>query len=430
MVPQPGLRLDLGLWAAAVAPACLDSFGWSVCFCCEPKDVVRLWGRRCVRCERSTNGHQCGLLHSRCPNHTRFFDSCADTANGLRIRCCGRLPRLAVVCAYYLGNSQASSAVSASADMNAIAVFGSVARGNADAWSDADLLLVNEDSDRLRLSARMYERLGWSTTSMRWTDLRRQVASGSLFAVHLRDEARILQDPKDRLRRLLNTVRVRSRFDTEYEASAALLSLIVEVPPHPLVLGWAYDVLAVAFRCMAVPYLAQRRAVAFDTDQILRQLREFGALRDEHAALRVSRLRVMKRVYRSGRLPEDGIVHFQRDFEYVCEIFDRNLEFRQVRTLDFLEHAHRTVQQSSDRYCAVRAAEAVLRATQALEVAEALRLGTPRWVSSPSAYGLEGLSGAERSVPPWTEDVQNLANACPAVRQIVPVPPPPARHGS
>lgn len=77
---------------------------------------------------------------------------------------------------------------------DSVLLFGSAARGDATQFSDLDVLLVRADVESAHHSAETRD-LGASclVRSLSW--LRRQAAEGTLFALHLQREGRILRDP-------------------------------------------------------------------------------------------------------------------------------------------------------------------------------------------------------------------------------------------
>lgn len=94
--------------------------------------------------------------------------------------------------------------------IEAVCLYGSVARGDADEYSDIDLLLVGSDPD-VRVS-RLLEELRAEFPQRKFglvyhhsPDLTSYFEAGSRFLVHIREEGEILYDDHGYLRRLLAT---------------------------------------------------------------------------------------------------------------------------------------------------------------------------------------------------------------------------------
>jgi|GEM_PF-1858424 Nucleotidyltransferase domain. len=101
-----------------------------------------------------------------------------------------------------------------------VLLYGSVARGDAGPESDVDLLQLVRDRtehyQRGRVSVAVYTDL----------DIQRMCKSGSLFALHLVREGRILSDPEGELASLLSSYRPPANYDAmwrEIEAASAIL---------------------------------------------------------------------------------------------------------------------------------------------------------------------------------------------------------------
>ena len=88
-------------------------------------------------------------------------------------------------------------------EREAIAIFGSAARGDNDTFSDRDLLIVSDDRTSRREIRSKCESSGWSCTTYSWSRLQHAADQGSLFVQHLKQEAMIVADPSSHLAQLL-----------------------------------------------------------------------------------------------------------------------------------------------------------------------------------------------------------------------------------
>lgn len=188
---------------------------------------------------------------------------------------------------------------------SAEAVFGSAARGDADAMSDRDILIVDDDLAVLRNRTRVLEADGWSVAPYTYMKLEALVRKGALFIQHLKLESNILVDQGGRLARVLTTFRPRVDYGAEILENTLLASLAGVVPEGPRGTLFAADVLYVTVRNFGVLSLAERGIHAYAFDAVL------GALEDERliapgGARALAALRFLKCLYRAGET-ERGI---------------------------------------------------------------------------------------------------------------------------
>ena len=186
------------------------------------------------------------------------------------------------------------------------AVFGSAARGDIDAFSDRDLLVVADSGPALRELKARYDAAGWSCTAYSWDRLQQAADQGSLFVQHLKQESKIISDPSDQLAHLLARYSPRGSYKQEFVGAASLLGNLVQQPPRcykgPM---WTLDVLSVGFRSLAVAALADNGIYAFANSDITNGLAKIGLINREEGN-RLSHLRRFKSLYRRG-VVDDGI---------------------------------------------------------------------------------------------------------------------------
>lgn len=183
--------------------------------------------------------------------------------------------------------------------MTSLAAFGSWARGDIDAFSDRDLLVVSDDAwERDRVAVRAFRR-GMDVSCYTWSGLQAAAQRGDLFVDHLARESAILHDPGDRLRETLTSFRQRSSYGRVQQDGQDLFSLLEMVPSGSAGFGWAYDVLFVAFRTVAIPRLACEGVSTYASDDVARR---FARICDLGSKLvkTIRRARRAKKLYRSG----------------------------------------------------------------------------------------------------------------------------------
>ena len=222
----------------------------------------------------------------------------------------------------------------------AIALFGSVARGDNDAFSDRDLLIVSENDSVLRDMKTRYESFNWSCTAYSWSRLQRAADQGSLFVQHLKQEAVILRDPNERLSHLFALYSPKASYKSESEGAASLIGTLMEhLPLCEVGPMWALDVLSVGFRSLAVAKLADEGIYAFSNLDLIKGLARIGVISGENGP-QISALRQFKSLYRQGTI--DKRVNWSDVFDQIRlidRLFSLQMSSRCVGTLDILELA-------------------------------------------------------------------------------------------
>ena len=223
---------------------------------------------------------------------------------------------------------------------NALAIFGSAAREDLDVFSDRDLLVVSDDETSLRESKCRYDSLGWSCAPYSWSRLQRAADYGSLFVQHLKQEAKILSDPSDRLAHLLDQYATNVTYKDEWVGAASLIGELTQhLPRCDAGSMWALDVLSVGFRSLAVANLAEHGIYAFSNSEIIDGLARIGIVRIEDKQ-QLSDLRRFKSLYRRGILntQADWSVVFGK-IRLIDTIFGLGLSPGYSRTIEVVEVA-------------------------------------------------------------------------------------------
>lgn len=179
------------------------------------------------------------------------------------------------------------------------ALFGSAARGDDDALSDRDFLIVDDDPVVLTSRMRELEATGASVASYTFAKLNALAARGALFVQHLKLESIILRDRHGRLARLLGNFTPKADYSLEIAENACLASLAGTVPNGPRGVLLAADILYVAVRNYGVLSLASRGIHAYAFDKVIASLDEQGLI-VANGSRALGALRFLKCLYRSG----------------------------------------------------------------------------------------------------------------------------------
>lgn len=185
--------------------------------------------------------------------------------------------------------------MSHSMQVDSLAIFGSVPRGDADLISDKDVLVAT-DNPKPPFAATL-ERAGYSPSVYNWDQLHSLARDGSLFLQHLKQESRIVFDRQGRLKELLTDYRPKNDYSFRIAENIALLEITAGVPNTSLAMAWAFDVLAVAIRNHAILQLAQEGQYVFSYSELIARLGHAHQLPERERQLLLD-LRSRKREYR------------------------------------------------------------------------------------------------------------------------------------
>lgn len=266
------------------------------------------------------------------------------------------------------------------------ALFGSAARGEADALSDRDILIVDNNVKRLAARSAELEKHGASVASYTFAKLAALADKGALFVQHLKLEAVVTRDEGGRLSRLLDGFRPRQDYSSEIAENTKLSALAGAVPAGSRGLLFAADILYVSVRNHGVLSLAERDVHVYAFDAVTAAL-EVEGLISPGGARALSALRFLKCLYRRGETGQGDAARLA--IETALEVLPSEHFPQQVRGLSPRELLAAGPPTDAPAYVVLRDLERHLVALEALghDVArndELLRL--QRWISNPRAY--------------------------------------------
>ena len=112
-------------------------------------------------------------------------------------------------------------------DIEALALFGSVARGDYDGSSDIDMLVLANESlspSKLHRAVRQHDAaMRFAPSVWTWSRIERRVEYGSLFLRHVHQEGEVLLDPEGRLNSVLEAASRTISIERELSAVARRL---------------------------------------------------------------------------------------------------------------------------------------------------------------------------------------------------------------
>jgi hypothetical protein len=181
------------------------------------------------------------------------------------------------------------------------AVFGSAARGDADAISDRDILIVDDDVAVLRERSRALANAGWSVASYTFAKLDALSQRGALFIQHIKLESDIAVDRDGRLAQALAAFKPHAAYNEEIRDNSLLAGLAGCTPIGPRGTLLAADILYVTVRNFGVLSLAERGIHVYAYNAIIEVLESYGLIAPGGARA-LAALRFLKCLYRAGEV--------------------------------------------------------------------------------------------------------------------------------
>jgi hypothetical protein len=192
------------------------------------------------------------------------------------------------------------------------AIFGSAARGDADAISDRDILIVDDNYETLRRRSDELKGAGFSVASYTFSKLEALAQKGALFIQHLKLESNILSDRRRRLTHILMNFSPKSSYQQEIESNKYLAALISTHPATSNGALWAADVLYVAARNFGILSLAERGIHHYSYRMIADAMADTGMVgKNGHSSL--LKLRLFKSLYRAHETVRNQTVQNEVD---------------------------------------------------------------------------------------------------------------------
>jgi len=123
-------------------------------------------------------------------------------------------------------------------------------------------------------------------------------AERSLFVQHLKLEAKILRDPNDKLKGVLERFTPYNDYTYDIEKTRKFLNLLSDVPHDQHGLGWATDIVAIVARNVGIARLANEGRYVFSWSDLADELVKVGCIEKNERHL-ISEMRFLKKQYRS-----------------------------------------------------------------------------------------------------------------------------------
>lgn len=266
------------------------------------------------------------------------------------------------------------------------ALFGSAARGDVDALSDCDVLIVDDDVKRLASRAAELQANGASVASYTFAKLAALAKIGALFVQHLKLEAVVARDDGGRLFRLLNNFVPRTDYSREIAENAELSALAGAVPAGGRGLLLAADILYVSVRNHGVLSLAERGVHLYAFDAVAAGLEEFGLIAPGGASA-LGALRFLKCLYRNGET--GGGAATRSAIQSALDVLPSEYFPRQVSGLSHRELSVVKIPAKASAYVVLRDLERRLIDLETLghDIGSDEKLARlQRWIINPRAY--------------------------------------------
>lgn len=278
-------------------------------------------------------------------------------------------------------------------NQQSIALFGSRARGDSDAFSDSDLLVISDHFiDR---EQNLFAQRGFSVSSFTWKQFEAMAADGSLFVQHVKQESIILSDADGRLQSVLGGFSPECDQRSRLSDNCAFFEVTCGTPDHIRTIGWAFDVLAVAVRNHAVLLAAQEESYIFSFASLIDWLaRKYGLSSNELALL--GALRPLKHEYRTTSQVRSADWQQLLATQTVIErIFSVGCTGAPKSLVEFSRERIDVVPSSRHWYLTLRSYEGAMRALYAMLAPESMKSFDEMevLVRKPSPYAIADIGG-------------------------------------
>ena len=263
-----------------------------------------------------------------------------------------------------------------------VATFGSYARRDNDSHSDRDVLVVFPSQQFPSLGLKQLESAGASCSTYSRPRLSRMAKDGSLFIKHLVNESHVLQDSDGFLKSLLAQFSPKLNYTDVFDDALRVFGLVEYIPQHVDGVSWAIDIVAVGFRAMAIPFLADRGMFVFGMGDICEGLVRLGRLKAGDVA-HLAILRQLKSAYR--RCGKTGCTSQQ--LAELISIVDRCFRIGVQPRFRSQEEMIAELEQNSPNewYRGLRLLEATLLTFSSIDDARIIPI--QKMIRSPQAYG-------------------------------------------
>ena len=185
--------------------------------------------------------------------------------------------------------------------------FGSRMRGDYDASSDRDLLIIGDRWPQLIEASSDMRWRGYSISRFTYDRATYLISTGSLFFKHIAEEGTLVEGSAVDFQELLGAWKPASNYRQEIEENVDLLDLLEFMPRSLFGLSVAVDIIFTALRSVLIRELAGEGFYLFSWTDILEKAELMGWIipSDKSLFLRARRL---KNSYRRGQNPRiDGV---------------------------------------------------------------------------------------------------------------------------
>lgn len=180
--------------------------------------------------------------------------------------------------------------------------FGSRVRGDSDAFSDRDVLLIGANWLDLGAEKTTWEDLGCSVSCFTWDRAKFLVSNGSLFFKHIIDEGVLVDGSPEQYQELVTAWCPAASYDNEIYENLDVLEVLSFTPRSNLGLNVAVDIIITSVRNILIKRLASKGFYVFAWDSVFHTAAALGEIRGSD--VRVFLLaRKIKNLYRKDRFP-------------------------------------------------------------------------------------------------------------------------------
>jgi hypothetical protein len=208
--------------------------------------------------------------------------------------------------------------------------FGSRKRGDCDASSDRDILLIGSDWCELRSEKERRKKEGYSVSCFTVGRAKRLIGSGSLFFKHIIDEGSLVSGSREEYGCIIAEWYPAASYDIEIENNLDWLEVLGFVPKTQAGLVIVVDIVITSVRNILIRRLAGAGEYVFSWGALLGTAvrRKLIKAVDVEGFLMA---RMLKNEYRQGRICNISVTFVDRLMEGAKAVFGRRQFYRFAR---------------------------------------------------------------------------------------------------
>lgn len=198
--------------------------------------------------------------------------------------------------------------------------FGSSKRGDLDATSDRDVLLIGDNWRDLIEEKELHTKKGHSVTCFTRDRVSYLVSTGNLFFKHIKDEGVLVSGSQEKYNRLMAAWSPATSYVDEIEQNLDILEVLSYTPRSQWGMLVAIDIIISSVRNILIRRLADLGMYIFSWESVMETAADLGQIRNIDIELYLLSRRI-KNLYRQGHSPDIREAFFEELSEAAMRVF-------------------------------------------------------------------------------------------------------------